>query len=98
MNQSNVEHAAIGLILQATTIAAWTLLGWPHGDWAGAGLAVAAFIGREHAQREYQITKGGSVGGLKWYAGFFGWSKDSVMDVAAVIIACGVVVFFRSLA
>lgn len=91
LNQTHLEHAIIALIIQVVAMVAWAMVGWKHGEWAGAGMAIAAFIAREHAQREYQITHGGPVNGLKPWEGFFGWTTDAKLDVIAPAVAVCVV-------
>lgn len=91
LNSTHAEHAAFALAYQVPT-------GLLTGDWWWAGaVPVAFFVAREHAQREYQITKGGPVGGLKWHEGFFGWSKDSILDVVAPAVACVAAALLRTL-
>lgn len=80
MNRSNLEHVFFALLMQA---AATPFLGW----WAGAAVAIAFFAGREHAQREKSIVHGGHVGALSPLAGFTGWSRDSLLDVALPLSA-----------
>ena len=86
MNRSNWEHVAIALLVQA-------LVGIVSGDlWIGAAFAIGLFLGREHAQREYQVTKGGPVGNLNVFAGLKGWSKDTYLDffpasIAVIVVA-----------
>lgn len=82
MNRTNVEHAAFALLIQLAVLLV-------TGDvWLGAALGTGFFLGREHAQREYQITRGGPVGGLEWWEGFRGWSHDARMDALLPVLAC----------
>lgn len=81
MNQTNFEHAAIALILQA-------IVGLLTGDWlAGALLCVGVFLGREHAQREYAIKKPGVA--LVGYEAldFWRWNIDEILDLVFPIVA-----------
>lgn len=89
MNRSNFEHAAWALLFQGLTVLV-------VGSWlAGALVAVAFFLGREHAQRQATIARADevSVKDLNPWEGFdFGnWSRDSQLDllmpVAAVSLA-----------
>lgn len=76
INWSNIEHGLFALAFQLP-------VGFITGYWLWPAIAaVSFFIAREHAQREYQITGGGFVSGLKPWEGFFGWSWDAKMDVA----------------
>ena len=80
MNRTNFEHAAYALIIQL--IIGLLTQNW----WAGAAAGMAFFIGREHAQREYQI---GNPSKLKPWQGFdiWRWSLDSKLDALFPIIA-----------
>ena len=74
MNASNWQHVGQALLLQAA-------VGLATGNWlAGACLGIGFFAGREHSQRESQITGGKPVGDLKWWQGFRGWSKEKRRD------------------
>lgn len=74
MNKSNWEHVIFAVLMQLA-------IGIPFGNWwGGALLAIGFFAGREHSQREYQITKGFPVGDLNPFQGFKGWSPDSKRD------------------
>jgi len=81
LNKTHLEHAAYALAYQIP-VALLTGTWW----WAGA-IPVAFFIAREHAQREYQITGGGPVNGLKPWQGFTGWTLDAKLDVIAPAVA-----------
>lgn len=80
MNRTNFEHAVYALIIQA--VIGLLTNNW----WAGAAAGMAFFIGREHAQREYQI---GNPSKLKPWEGFdiHRWSLDSQLDALFPIIA-----------
>ena len=80
MNRTNLEHAVYALIIQ---IAIGLLT---NNWWAGMAAGSALFIGREHAQREYQI---GNPSKLKPWQGFdiHRWSLDAQLDAAFPIIA-----------
>lgn len=85
LNKSNIEHALFCIAFQIP-------VGLITGQWLVAGaVAIAFFVGREHSQREYQITNGGNVDALKWYEGFVGWTKDSVLDVVVPLV-CVVII------
>lgn len=89
MNLSNLYHAlwAIGFQL---------FLGIATGNfWLGMAFGSAFFLGREVAQREYKITNGGSVKGLKPWAGFdfINWSLDAKLDLLFPVIATTLLAF-----
>lgn len=83
MNLSNVQHAAWALAFQ---IPLTFLTGNP---WIGMVLGSAFFLGREVAQREYHLTQGGSVNGLKPWAGFdiANWGIDAQLDLLLPVAA-----------
>ncbi|WP_447045331.1 hypothetical protein [Vreelandella sp. H-I2] len=87
MNKSQLEHALIALAIQA--LASLLIGPW----WAGS-LAVTLFIGREIAQNEYRIAhhrgwQWGEKLPVKWHEGIWkGWTRDSVLDVLAPLVAC----------
>ena len=80
MNISNFEHVLYALLIQA---AVWLLTR----SWVlGAVLVTGVFIGREHAQREY------NAGGLSklspWEAfNIWDWSLDAQLDLALPVLA-----------
>ena len=80
MNRTNFEHAVYALAMQI--VIGLLTQNW----WAGAAFGSAFFIGREHAQREYQI---GNPSKLKPWQGFdiWRWSLDAQLDAAFPIIA-----------
>ena len=80
MNRTNLEHAVYALAMQI--VIGLLTQNW----WAGAAAGMAFFIGREHAQREYQI---GNPSKLKPWQGFdiWRWSLDSKLDALFPIIA-----------
>lgn len=80
MNRSNVEHLVAALITQAVIWAATGSL------WLGFVFVFGLFLGREHAQREYQIVGSGK---RKRYEAlnFWSWSKDSKFDLALPALA-----------
>ncbi len=87
MNRSNFMHAAWALAFQA-------LIGLTTGNWwAGAAFGAAFFLGREHAQREYKLTAGGSVKGLDPWEAFdlARWSPDALADLIVPVIAVVIV-------
>ena len=93
MNRSNWEHVLYALLAQA-------IVGLVTGSlWIGAALSIGFFAGREHAQREYQITEGYPVGGLKPWEGFRGWGSDLRNDfypaAIAVVLVAGFGEFLR---
>lgn len=74
MNRSNVEHLVAALIAQA-------LIWFATGSlWLGFAFVFGLFLGREHAQREYQI---GGSGKRKRYEAldFWRWSLDAKLDL-----------------
>ncbi|SHI22950.1 hypothetical protein [Pollutimonas bauzanensis] len=83
MNISNLEHIFYALLIQA---AVWLpTRSW----WLGAALAIGLFMGREHAQREY--NNGGPSKLTPWEAfDVWNWSLDAQLDlvlpVAAVVL------------
>lgn len=83
MNSSNLEHALWAIGFQF-------FLGISTGNfWLGMAFGSAFFLGREVAQREYKITNGGSVKGLKPWAGFdiLKWGWDAKLDLAFPVFA-----------
>lgn len=80
MNRSNVEHLVAALIAQALI---WLATG---SLWLGFAFVFGLFLGREHAQREYQI---GGSGKRKRYEAlkFWHWSKDAKIDLALPVLA-----------
>lgn len=73
--KANLLHGIYALIVQVPLC---VLIGhW----WTVGAILVAFFVGREHAQREYQITRGGYVSGLSAWSGFIGWSRDNYVGV-----------------
>lgn len=80
MNRTNLEHAAYALIIQ---IAIGLLT---NNWWAGMAAGSALFIGREHAQREFEISKPHL---LKGYEAFdvWRWSLDAKLDALLPIVA-----------
>ena len=80
MNRSNIEHLVAALIAQAVI---WFATG---SLWLGFAFVFGLFLGREHAQREYQI---GGAGKRKRYEAlnFWRWSKDSKFDLALPTLA-----------
>ena len=90
MNTSNLEHGAYAFLIQIP----FGLFGfW----WTGAFIAIAFFLGREHAQAEKRITNGGHVDGINPLAGFDirDWPMDARLDLA---VPAGVVVLAAMLA
>lgn len=88
MNKSHFEHILYALAMQIP-------IGLITGDyWAGAAAGIAFFIGREHAQREYQI---GNPSRLKPWQGFdiWRWSTDAKLDLLFPILATVAVAFWR---
>lgn len=80
MNRTNFEHAVYALIIQL--IIGLLTNNW----WAGMAAGSALFIGREHAQREFEISKPHL---LKPWEGFdvWRWSLDAKLDALFPIIA-----------
>ena len=90
MNRTNFEHAAYALIIQL--IIGLLTNNW----WAGAAAGMAFFIGREHAQREYQI---GNPSTLKPWQGFdlWRWSKDALLDLLLPVVAVTALAIYMEL-
>lgn len=78
MNITHLEHVVFALLMQA----AFGLFG---GWWIGAAWSAAFFISREHAQRESELARDVNV--LTPWQGFFGWSKDALLDALLPTIA-----------
>lgn len=88
MNITNFEHAVFALLIQI-------VIGLVTGNWwAGAAAGTFFFLGREHAQFEKKLTKGGPVDNLNPFAGFqfWKWSLDSQLDLVFPAVATLVVV------
>lgn len=74
MNKSNIEHLVAALVAQAVI---WLVTG---SLWYGFVFVSGLFLGREHAQREYQI--GGSSKRKRYEAlKFWRWSLDAKLDL-----------------
>ncbi len=89
MNASNWQHAAYAVAFQA-------IIGFASGNWwAGAAFGAAFFIGREHAQREYHLTAGASVKGLRPWEAFDlkDWPRDALLDLLCPLVACVALAF-----
>lgn len=88
MNRTHLEHTVIAVLIQ---LALWPVFGLVIGGLT----ACAVFLGREIAQHEYKLALSrGWVWGQKkpvhWFEGLLkGWSKDSVLDIALPVLACG---------
>jgi len=83
MNSSNLQHALWAVLFQVP-------LGLVTGNfWLGVALGSGFFLGREVAQREYKLTNGGSVKGLKPWVGFdiLKWGLDAKLDLAFPVLA-----------
>ncbi|NYT61882.1 hypothetical protein H0A66_06045 [Alcaligenaceae bacterium] len=87
MNISNYEHLVYALVIQ---VALWLATrNW----WLGAMLAIGLFIGREHAQREYQLGDTSKLG--PWEAfDVWNWSLDAQLDIIFPAIAVVLVAWF----
>lgn len=80
MNKTNLEHAAYALIIQA-------VIGLFTGNWwAGMAAGSALFIGREHAQREFEISRPHLLRGYEAFD-VWRWSLDAKLDALFPIIA-----------
>lgn len=81
MNRTNFEHAIIATI--------FTLVGAFLGNaWVGAAFAIGVFGGREHAQREKKLAKGGNVNGFAIEAlKVLNWSLDAKLDLLFPVVA-----------
>lgn len=90
MNRSYIEHALIAGLIQ---FALWPFVGM----WAAGAIAVSLFLGREIGQNEYRVAhhRGwvwGQAPPVKWYEGVWrGWTRKSVFDVVAPLLACVVI-------
>jgi len=87
MNRTHLEHSIIALGIQ--------LLLWPLLGITAAGIvACAVFLGREIAQHEAKAVRHHAhealtLGDLPWWIGLrYGWTRDSVLDVAAPAALC----------
>ena len=56
--------------------------------WLGMAFGSGFFLGREVAQREYKLTKGESVKGLKPWDGFdiINWRLDAKLDLVFPVL------------
>lgn len=93
MIKSAFVHAAFALLFQLA-------VGLSTGNWwAGAAGGALFFLGREHAQRQYQLAAGGSIKDLKPWEGMdvVKWSKDHLLDLAVPAIAVIAVAAWRTL-
>lgn len=85
MNKTHLEHAIIAIIIQIVTYLITGSLVW------GATIAIAVFVAREHAQREYEISNPADLIGYEAFD-FWCWSLDSKLDlltptVSVILIA-----------
>jgi hypothetical protein len=79
--KANILHGVYALLIQ---IPLCMFIGhW----WTVGMILVAFFIGREHAQNEYFITKGGEVGNLPPWTGFIGWNSSNYFGVISPMVA-----------
>lgn len=93
MNFTHLEHIVYAIVIQLA-------IGLPTANyWIGAAAGIAFFVGREHAQREYQI---GNPSTLKPWEGFdiWRWSLDAQLDlilpaVAVIALALGMAYWRR---
>lgn len=95
MNRSHAEHALYTLFFQALIgFPTGLALGWFAGACIGGAFAAGWFISREHTQREYKLTHGGSVKGLRpWEAlDVWNWTADAKGDALASLITAGAVI------
>lgn len=90
MNQTNLEHAVVAVIVQVVVFVA-------TGDWwLGAALGAGLFLGREHAQAEnrYMAATGHTYDDSFPELACFSprwWSRDAVLDfVAPAAAVCAV--------
>ena len=97
MNRTNLEHAAIAVIIQLALLALFFLLGQAPGDFftllAASLPGPFAFFGREHAQQERLLLKKGMSAGkacLEAFA-FWSWDADSKLDFWCPVAAVSVV-------
>lgn len=91
MNKTNILHGVYAGVFQF-------LVGILTGNfWAGGLAAVLFFLGREVAQREYKLTKGESVKGLKPWEGFdiLEWGLDAKLDLAVPVVVV-ILIFIAS--
>ena len=80
MNITHFEHIIYALLIQIA-------IGFPTRNyWIGAAAGIAFFLGREHAQREFEIGKPHL---LKPWEGFdiWRWSLDAQLDLILPAIA-----------
>ena len=89
MNRTNFEHLAVAVALQC-------VVGALTGDWlAGACLASGEFVGREHAQREYEIGNPSNLVGYE-ALDFWRWSRDALLDLLLPVATVAIVVFLMA--
>lgn len=87
MNITHLEHIVYALLIQLA-------IGFPTRNyWIGAAAAIAFFVGREHAQREFEI---GNPSTLKPWEGFdiWSWSLDAQLDLIGPVVATVVAALF----
>lgn len=79
------------LVHLAFSLAFTLAVGVGTGNWyAGATGASLFMLGREHAQRQYQLAAGRSIKDLKPWEGMdlFKWSADHLSDLLPTPIVC----------
>ena len=95
MNKTTLEHFIVGLVfVLIPSLILFSFFGYSHEVSIGLALVInSVFLGREISQHEYKLStkRGWSYGEvypIKWYEGLVKeWSKDSILDVIAPIIA-----------
>jgi len=86
INLSNIDHGFYAIVIQ---LIFYLIFG---SMFVGAAIAVAFFLGREHAQHEYRVTEGPPIGDIPPWVGFqfHKWTTDSKMDVIVPMIFTGI--------
>ncbi|MGQ7242815.1 hypothetical protein ACUN9V_05060 [Salinicola sp. V024] len=94
MSRSNWEHVGFALLIMITLSALLALIGVESPVLIGFAVAVTWFIARECTQHEYKlgVHRGWTWGEtlpVKWWEGIAkGWTRDSLLDWLAPLIAC----------
>ena len=94
MNATNWQHALIGAVMMLVAWAILALFDIPGAALIAFAIPVTWFLAREATQHEYKlgVHRGWAWGAtlpVAWWEGIArGWSRDSLLDWLAPLIAC----------
>ena len=92
-----LEHAFVAVVIYLIVSIVLLVVGIPRlaADFCGAGAAIAAFFGREHAQAEAKLRKEFSNKAVLRAFMFWRWDWPSQMDLYAPIMAVLIIWLFE---